>query len=96
MIVPHPWAGGEVLLPLSYGKGRFGSGHAAHKTPVYDVQLHQRTAYAAIFSRGASLHGLSPAKIHKLHIAIENAEAFVAETIRRLDRAQTDAKKAVA
>ncbi len=69
---------------------------ATHKTPVYDVQLHQRTAYAAIFSRGAPLHGLNPAKIHKLHIAIENAEAFVAETIRRLDHAQADAKKAVA
>jgi len=69
---------------------------ATHKTPVYGVQLHQRTAYAAIFSRGAPLHGLSPAKIHKLHVAVENAEAFVAETIRRLDHAQTGTKKAVA
>jgi chromosome partitioning protein len=69
---------------------------AAHKTPLYDVQLHMRTAYAAIFSRGAPLHDLDPAKIHKLDAAIENAEAFMAETIRRLDHAQTGAERAVA
>ena len=31
---------------------------AAHQTPLYDVQLHLRTAYAAIFSRGVPLHDL--------------------------------------
>jgi chromosome partitioning protein len=69
---------------------------AAHKTPVYDVRLHMRTAYAAIFSRGVPLHDLNPAKVHKLDAAIENAEAFMAETIRRLDHAQTGAERAVA
>jgi chromosome partitioning protein len=69
---------------------------AAKKTPVFETQLHQRTAYAAIFSRGLPLHKLSPAKIHKLDVAIENAEAFVAETIRRLDHAQADTERAVA
>ena len=69
---------------------------AAHNTPLYDVQLHLRTAYAAIFSRGVPIHDLNPAKIHKLDAAIENAEAFMAETIRRLDHAQTAVEKAVA
>lgn len=69
---------------------------ASNKTPMFETQLHQRTAYAAIFSRGAPLHALSPTKIHKLDVAIENAEAFVAETIRRLDHAQAGAERAVA
>jgi len=69
---------------------------AAHKTPLYDVQLHLRTAYAAIFSRGVPLHDLPHAKVHKLDAAVENAEAFMAETIRRIDLAQTGAERAVA
>ena len=49
------------------------------RTPVYDVRLHTRTAYAAIFSRGVPLHDLDPpGNVHKLDAAIENAEAFMA------------------
>lgn len=59
------------------------------RTPVYDTRLHMRSAYAAIFSKGVPLHDLDPAKTHNLDAAIENAEAFMAETIRRLDQAQT-------
>jgi chromosome partitioning protein len=66
------------------------------QTPIYDVRLHMRSAYAAIFSRGTPLHELDPAKVHNLKAAIENAEAFMAETIRRLDQAQTGAERAVA
>lgn len=67
----------------------------AHKTPMYDVRLHKRDAYAAVFSRGVPLHDIEPKTIHKLDVAIENAEAFVKETIRRLDRAQSN-ERAVA
>lgn len=66
------------------------------QTPIYDVRLHMRSAYAVIFSRGTPLHELDPAKVHNLKAAIENAEAFMAETIRRLDQAQTGAERAVA
>lgn len=66
------------------------------QTPIYDVRLHMRSAYAAIFSRGTPLHELDPARVHNLKAAIENAEAFMAETIRRLDQAQTSAERAVA
>ncbi|MGH7097082.1 MAG: division plane positioning ATPase MipZ [Stellaceae bacterium] len=66
------------------------------QTPIYDVRLHTRSAYAAIFSRGTPLHELNPSKVHNLKAAIENAEAFMAETIRRLDQAQTGAERAVA
>jgi chromosome partitioning protein len=68
----------------------------AHKTPLYEVRLHKRDAYAAIFSRGVPLHDIDPKTIHKLDVAIENAEAFVKETIRKLDHAQTGAERAVA
>jgi chromosome partitioning protein len=68
---------------------------AARNTPVYEVQLHQRTAYAAIFSRGVPLHDLPP-KVYKLDAAIANAEAFMKETIGRLDHAQSGAARAVA
>ena len=47
----------------------------------------------AIFIRRAPCRGLDPAKIHKLRIAIENAEAFVAEAIHRLDRARRTRKR---
>jgi chromosome partitioning protein len=66
------------------------------QTPIYDVRLHMRSAYATIFSRGTPLHELDPAKVHNLKAAIENAEAFMAETIHRLDQAQTGAERAVA
>jgi chromosome partitioning protein len=66
------------------------------QTPVYDVRLHMRTAYAAIFSRGVPLHDLDPIRVHKLDAAIENAEAFMAETIHRLDPAHTGTERAVA
>ena len=66
------------------------------KTPVYEVRLHTRTAYAAIFSRGVPLHDLNPGKVHKLDAAIENAEAFMAETIRILDTAHAGKERAVA
>lgn len=66
------------------------------ETPVYDVRLHMRTAYAAIFSRGTPLHDLDPTRVHNLDAAIENAEAFMAETIHRLDRAQAGPERAVA
>ena len=55
-----------------------------------------RTAYAAIFSRGVPLHDLDPARVHKLDSAVENAEAFMVETIHRLDQAHTDTERAVA
>jgi len=66
------------------------------RTPLYDVRLHMRTAYAAIFSRGVPLHDLDPGKIHKLDAAIKNAEAFMTETIRRLDTADAGKERAVA
>jgi chromosome partitioning protein len=66
------------------------------QTPVYNVRLHMRTAYATIFSRGVPLHDLDPARVHKLDVAIENAEAFMAETIHRLDPAHTGTERAVA
>jgi hypothetical protein len=55
-----------------------------------------RTAYATIFSRGVPLHDLDPARVHKLDAAIENAEAFMMETIHRLDSAHTGTERAVA
>jgi chromosome partitioning protein len=67
----------------------------AHGTPMFETWLHKRTAFAAIFGRGVPLHDL-PAKVHKLDVAVGNAEAFVKEAIRMLDQAQAGAERAVA
>jgi chromosome partitioning protein len=68
----------------------------AHETPLFDVRLHKRDAFAAIFGRGAPLHDIDPKTIHKLDVAVKNAEAFVKETIRRLEGEQNNAERAVA
>jgi len=69
---------------------------ASHGTPVYDVRLHHRAAFEAIFSRGVPLHHLDPKTVHNLAGALEIADAFMKETIRRLDEAQAGAERAVA
>jgi chromosome partitioning protein len=67
------------------------------KIDVFDVEMHERDAFAAIFSIGGAVSGLDPKKVNGLDKALENVEGFRAEVIRRLRALkETDARRDVA
>lgn len=58
-----------------------------HENPAIDcfaVEIHERDAFAAIFSIGGTVAGLDPAKVNGLPNANANIEAFRDEVIDRL------------
>ena len=57
--------------------------------PVFDVQLHRRTAFSALHNVGAGLRQMDPAEFNGIDKAIANAQSFAAEVIDRLDRKGT-------
>jgi chromosome partitioning protein len=57
---------------------------AANNVPIFDVRLHEREAFRAIFAFGGTLSGLDPKQVRNIPAAVQNAEAFAAEVIRML------------
>ena len=57
---------------------------------VFDVRVHEREAYRALFSFGGTLASLDPAQVPNIPAAVENARAFAAEavTLLKAGRAQ--------
>ncbi len=51
---------------------------------MFDVQIHERDAFRAIFAFGGSLTGLDPRQVSNLPAAINNARVFAAEVISKL------------
>jgi chromosome partitioning protein len=67
------------------------------KIDVFDVEMHERDAFAAIFSIGGAVSGLDPKKVNGLNKAVENIEGFRTEVVRRLRALkETDARRDVA
>ena len=66
------------------------------KIDVFDVEIHERDAFAAIFSIGGTVAGLDPAKVNNVPKAIENVEGFKDEVIARLRAARIGKAKEVA
>lgn len=56
--------------------------------PVFQIQLHEREAYRAMFSYRQPLEGLNPANVSNIPKAIANAEAFAQEVIEMLRKGQ--------
>lgn len=56
----------------------------ANNVPVFDVQLHERDAYRAIFSFGGTVRTLNPSTVRNISTASENASAFAKEVVNRL------------
>lgn len=56
--------------------------------PVFQVELHEREAYKAVFSFREPLDHLNPAEVANLDKAIANAEAFAQEVIATLRKHQ--------
>lgn len=54
---------------------------AENNVPVFDVRLHEREAFRAIFAFGGTLSGLDPKQVRNIPAAVENAQAFAAEVI---------------
>lgn len=61
----------------------------AQGIPLFDVAIHERDAYRAIFSYGGSLSGLSASAVGGIPAAAENARKFVAEVVGLLKKQQT-------
>lgn len=57
---------------------------AENGVPVFNTRIHDREAFRAIFSFGGTLSNLNPAKVRNIPAAVENAQAFAAETIAML------------
>jgi chromosome partitioning protein len=60
--------------------------------PMFDVQIHEREAYRAIFAFGGSLSSLDPTQVSNLPAAIANARTFAAEVISKLMASKPDSK----
>jgi len=59
---------------------------AENKVPVFDVRIHEREAFRAIFAFGGTLSALDPTQVRNIPAAIANAQAFAAEVIEMLHR----------
>jgi chromosome partitioning protein len=68
---------------------------AENSVPTFNVRIHDREAFRAIFSFGGTLSGLDPKRIRNVAAAVENAQAFAAEVIAML-KTQRAAVAAVA
>ena len=67
------------------------------KIDVFDVEIHERDAFAAVFSIGGAVSGLDPKKVNGIDKALENVEGFRAEVVRKLRALKgADARRDVA
>jgi chromosome partitioning protein len=57
---------------------------AQNKVPMFDVQIHEREAYRAVFAFGGTLSKLDPAQVSNAPAAILNAKIFAKEVIEML------------
>jgi chromosome partitioning protein len=59
---------------------------------TFDVEIHERDAFAAIFSIGGAVSELDPKKVNGLDKALENVEGFRNEVIRKLRALAAESK----
>jgi chromosome partitioning protein len=57
---------------------------AGQKVRMFDIQIHEREAYRAMFAFGGTLSGLDPKEVTNIRAAVTNARAFVAEVLTLL------------
>jgi chromosome partitioning protein len=62
-----------------------------HGIKAFQVQIHEREAYRALFSFGGTLSSLNPQQVSNLEAAIINARAFAGEVIGMLRAAPEEA-----
>ena len=59
----------------------------------FETEIHERDAFAAMFSMGGTVAGMSPKYVNGLDKALENIETFRAEVIARLRAIREAAEK---
>src|SRR3954466_15797910 len=57
---------------------------AENSVPVFNVRMHEREAFRAIFAYGGTLSDLNSKEVRNIAAAAENAQAFAAEVIQIL------------
>jgi chromosome partitioning protein len=62
------------------------------EVPMFDVKIHEREAFRAIFAFGGSLSGLDPTQVANLPAAVANARVFAAEVLEKLVAKKNSAK----
>ena len=65
-----------------------------HGVRAFQVQIHEREAYRALFSFGGTLSSLNPQQVSNLGAAIINARAFAGEVIGMLRAAPKETSQA--
>jgi chromosome partitioning protein len=63
---------------------------------MFDVQIHEREAYRAMFAFGGALSSLDPKEVTNIRAAVANARAFAAEVLALLKAPVTAATAEVA
>lgn len=66
---------------------------SAAEVPIFQVQMHEREAFRAIFSFGGTIQGLQPSQVSNLPAAISNARALAAEVLTMLRDSAADGQK---
>ena len=62
------------------------------KVDTFSTEIHERDAFAAIFSTGGAIHTLSPSEVNNLPAAQSNVEDYVYEVIQKLRANQKERK----
>lgn len=66
------------------------------KIDVFDVELNERDAFAALYTTGGTLRDLNPRDVNNIDKAIENSFAFAAEVVRKVNALHDDKTREVA
>ena len=66
-------------------------GQLSSAAPVFETQLHRRTAFSALHNAGAGLRQLDQSEYNGVPKAIANAQEFAAEVVEMLTREEVDA-----
>ena len=66
------------------------------KIDVFDTELNERDAFAALYTTGGTLRDLNPADVNNIDKAIENAHAFASEVVEKVQALQNHPAREVA
>ncbi len=66
------------------------------KIDVFDTELNERDAFAALYTTGGTLRDLNPGDVNNIDKAIANAYDLAAEVVRKIEAIQQDPSREVA
>ncbi|MBC6445272.1 MAG: ParA family protein [Alphaproteobacteria bacterium GM202ARS2] len=69
---------------------------SSEKIDVFDTELNERDAFAALYTTGGTLRDLNSNVVNNIDKAIENSYAFAAEVVRKVQAIENNRKSEVA